>query len=108
MDNKTFGIVVGATVFIAVLMFIGLYMLSSNKPQTKPFDKGYDYGYSNDATDIVPLENTSPGKPKETFYYNKTASPQIKDNTKDTVYFDADGNIYDLGASSNNNYDIIE
>lgn len=45
MNNKTFGMVVGITVSLALAMFIGLYMLglSGNSASSKTFDDGYGY-----------------------------------------------------------------
>jgi ABC-type transporter Mla subunit MlaD len=63
MSSKTFGVVVGVIVSLAVAMFVGLYMLGlSGQGHTQTSARYYDYAtddssyYIDEGLDDMPLE----------------------------------------------------
>ena len=101
MNNKTFGIVVGIIIALALAMFAGLYMLgmAGNNPNT--FNEGYEYNYddsaytfdetyddyANDYTDEF-----TDFHPEDEFYFEDTGEFSADDN----VYYDEEGNAYNF------------
>jgi len=71
MDNKTFSMIVGITVSLALAMFIGLYMLGSpgNSASSKAFDDGYGY---------LPITESDDYYYEE---YDETPSPSYSDKS---------------------------
>ncbi len=89
MNNKTFGIVVGIVIAVAIAMVTGLYMLGTVGNYKETFDKGYEDDYT--IIDEGVYDDDS-------FY------------SDDSFYFDADGNMYELDDIDfyYDSYDIIE
>jgi len=95
MNNKTFGIVVGIIIALALAMFAGLYMLGLSSDGGSSFNDGYNYDYEDTSTYLYDDEDTA--------YYDDFAGDELFDaqqsfypeNDSD-FYFDEGGNAYNL------------
>jgi len=87
MNNKTFGVVVGVIIALALAMFAGLYMLGLAGNSTGTFNDGYEYDYD-DATTFYPYDEEGAE------YYDDFA--EYEDYLGDDFYFDeGDDFLYD-------------
>ncbi len=93
MNNKTFGVVVGVIIALALVMFSGLYMLGLSGNNTNTFNDGYEYNY-----DDIPYDSSEYDEAYTEYYndfidYEYTEGEDFFYDDSD-FYFDEDGNAY--------------
>jgi hypothetical protein len=99
MNNKTFGIVVGIIIALAVSMFAGLYMLGLSDTRDTSFNDGYEYNYTSsyypyDTVDgDLGLEALDHYHYEDYDYYYEDDPTLYEDSG---IYFDETTGTYDL------------
>jgi len=102
MNNKTFGIVVGVIIALALAMFAGLYMLGLTSNSSNSFNDGYEYDY--DDTSALYQDDTGYNNEygSDEFYFDEDGADIYYDedgnayNDEADVYYDDDGNVYNF------------
>ena len=90
MNNKTFGVVVGVIIALALAMFAGLYMLGLSSDGGGAFNDGYDYTYDDTLLDDNTVYDDTYYNEEDLLYTDYT-----EDGSED-FYFDENGNAYTL------------
>ncbi len=97
MNNKTFGIVVGVIIALALAMFAGLYMLGLSVNNTdSAFNDGYEYEYENSTIFY-------PDVTEDAQYYYDDSIEYLEDEfyfdesiTDENIFYDEEGNAYNF------------
>ena len=104
MNNKTFGVVVGVIIALALAMFAGLYMLglAGNPNNNDTFNDGYEYNY--DDISYYPYDEEGAEYYDDFIDYEYAEGDDFFYDDSD-FYFDEDGNAYDFDDYEFENFD---